>query len=101
MRIQVLWTFTLRGQPSATSRTLCRPGVAACAVLLAATAYAVFGQSTATQTEAANRPKFEVASIKVNSKCSNRRASTQAPSPGRRRYRFSDKPIFAAIASSD
>jgi hypothetical protein len=48
---------TLQGQTAASSRTLPWPGVGACAILLAATACAVFGQSTAT-------PKLEVASIK-------------------------------------
>jgi uncharacterized protein (TIGR03435 family) len=60
----------LLGQSRPPARTLPGPGVIASAVLLVVTAWGVFGQS-------ANRPRFEVASIKPNT----------SPSVGTGRFR--------------
>ncbi|MBZ5631925.1 MAG: TIGR03435 family protein [Acidobacteriia bacterium] len=63
----------LLGQPRPASRTLSGPGVIAAAMLLAITAFTVFGQPVA-------RPKFEVASIKPSQEPG---PMTVRPLPGR------------------
>ena len=63
----------LLGQPRPAPRTLSGPGIVAAAILLAITAFAVFGQPAA-------RPKFEVASVKPSAE---QRFKMVRPLPGR------------------
>ncbi|HEV2446356.1 MAG TPA: M56 family metallopeptidase, partial [Candidatus Sulfopaludibacter sp.] len=63
----------LLGQSRPAARTLSGPGIVAAALLLAAAAFAVFGQP-------ADRPRFEVASVKP---AADRGGSSVRPLPGR------------------